>query len=320
MDKYINPVNTNFYGDNVRWFVGTVVDNNDIETTVTLGRVKIRAFGVHENVSEEMLPWASVVLPTTEGGNGTGAGSAIDIGAQVFGFFLDGANSQYPLVLGTIPFKRTEFTDINSAVMGGSEFAGQALPTDASGGDLPSTGPIDPDQAGVLTYRYFRSVGYNDAQARGIYGNLAHESGNFRADVVDLSQGTDLDGNSYGIAQWRGSRLQQLRTFASQRNLSPGDLTTQLQFVEYELQHNAYHGREGLLRCSTPAQAAVHFMRTYERPAVLPGGGNSSYRDPVWDPNGSVVPMRYGETQRIELAVNTRFSAAQPSVSEQGVQ
>jgi lysozyme len=92
-----------FYGDNInRFFFGIVVNNNDF---LNLGRVQIRVFGVHgDNIQNYELPFAQVLMPSTEPGiGGAGTPRLIGIGAQVFGVFLDGKDSQTPLVLGTIP-------------------------------------------------------------------------------------------------------------------------------------------------------------------------------------------------------------------------
>lgn len=94
-----------FYGDNVRWFMGTVVNNND---PAMLRRVQVRIQGIHPNdhtlVENADLPWATVLAPTTSGGtSGIGLDPKILPGAQVFGLFLDGKMSQLPLVIGSIP-------------------------------------------------------------------------------------------------------------------------------------------------------------------------------------------------------------------------
>lgn len=312
----ITPINTSFYGDNVRWFIGRVVDNNDLSTTMPLTRVKIRAFGIHDNIPEEKLPWASVVLPTTSGGTGRGAPSALDIDAQVFGIFLDGKNSQYPLVFGSIPFARTSWESLNSYAGPGQFPDGLPDTFNDENSTTPQTTPgepIDPSRAALITYEFFRNDGYSDAAARGIYGNLSHESGDFRPDVVSLSTGTDLDGNSYGIAQWRGDRFRNLQNFARERGRNAGTLEVQLAFVKYELDTVASNGKAGLLRCTTPAQAAVHFMRKFERPAIAPSRQLSEYGDPVWTRTGiGTIYKRYGEDDRIRRAVDTRFDITAP--------
>lgn len=91
-----------YYGDAVRWFVGHVVDvEND---PLKLGRVKVRALGVYDNIKDEDLPWAQIVVPITSGiHEGKGQNLGILVGTQVFGIFLDGQNSQLPLVVGSIP-------------------------------------------------------------------------------------------------------------------------------------------------------------------------------------------------------------------------
>ena len=90
-----------FYGDHTRWFVGSVVDIND---DLKLGRVRVRVHGVYDDINVEDIPWAQVVAPVTEGGtNGLGNPLGIQVNAMVFGLFLDGKNSQLPLVLGSLP-------------------------------------------------------------------------------------------------------------------------------------------------------------------------------------------------------------------------
>ena len=104
-----------FYGDTVRWFIGIVVDNND---PLQLDRVRVRIHGVHgvstEDIDTVDLPWAQVSIPVTEGGSsGIGANCQLKVRAQVFGVFLDGKNSQLPLVLGSIPKIETFKNEVN---------------------------------------------------------------------------------------------------------------------------------------------------------------------------------------------------------------
>lgn len=91
-----------YYGDETRWFVGTVVSIND---PIQLGRVKVRIMGIHSSeILDDHLPWAQTILPITEGGTaGLGIHTGIQLKARVFGIFLDGKNSQLPLVLGSMP-------------------------------------------------------------------------------------------------------------------------------------------------------------------------------------------------------------------------
>jgi len=96
---------TDFYGDNMRWFIGVVKNIND---PLELGRVQVKIFGIHEATKEDIpdadLPYAQVVMPVSEGGTaGLGNTVGIQVNARVFGIFLDGTNSQDPLVLGSLP-------------------------------------------------------------------------------------------------------------------------------------------------------------------------------------------------------------------------
>ena len=94
-----------YYGDKSRWFIGIVVDVND---PLRLDRVKVRIQGIHTSdtkmIPNDDLPWAQVVIPVTEGGSsGLGSNSSLKPRAQVYGIFLDGDDSQLPLVVGSIP-------------------------------------------------------------------------------------------------------------------------------------------------------------------------------------------------------------------------
>lgn len=92
---------TQFYGDNNRWFVGVVVDVMDPKK---LGRVKVRAIGVYDDIKVEDLPWAQIVVPITTGiHEGKGQNLGVLVGTNVFGIFLDGQSSQLPLVIGSVP-------------------------------------------------------------------------------------------------------------------------------------------------------------------------------------------------------------------------
>ena len=93
MTDLYKTIQKEFYGDNVRWFIGIVEDNkNDPEK---LGRVRVRIYGTHNaylsDVPTEKLPWATVLVPGTYGGvSGVGRSpTGIEQGAMVFGMFMD---------------------------------------------------------------------------------------------------------------------------------------------------------------------------------------------------------------------------------------
>ena len=96
----------NFLGmDGFRWFMGVVEDRQD---PAQLGRVRVRAFGLHTDnkqaIPTEDLPWATCMHPTTHGINsGIGQSPSFLIeGTWVVGFFLD-PELQQPVVMGTMP-------------------------------------------------------------------------------------------------------------------------------------------------------------------------------------------------------------------------
>ena len=113
-----------FYGDQVRWFVGDVISLGD---PLQVGRIRVRIHGVHSNdkvdIPDEDLPWAQVVASISEGGtDGLGNPLGVQVGALVFGIFFDGKNSQLPLIFGSIPKLEgdSETSSVNSLARGGT--------------------------------------------------------------------------------------------------------------------------------------------------------------------------------------------------------
>ena len=130
-----------FYGDTTRWFIGTVVDVND---PLQLGRLRVRIDGIHSDdkqaIPDDGLPWAQIIIPVNEGGtNGLGNVTGIQPDARVFGIFLDGSDSQCPMVIGTMP-KYEESSD------GGRSTAQLARGTNTLADDkVPNTVIGEPD-------------------------------------------------------------------------------------------------------------------------------------------------------------------------------
>ena len=84
--------------DNLLWFMGVV---EDIDDGQFLGRCKVRAFGIHPeskvDVPTEDLPWAFMIAGTYNA-----AVKPPQINSWVFGFFMDGALAQHPMLLGSM--------------------------------------------------------------------------------------------------------------------------------------------------------------------------------------------------------------------------
>lgn len=106
-----------------RGFVGVVADIADPQQ---LGRVRVRIFGTHDdtnNISDEDLPWAQVLVsPTSASLSGVGRSpTGIAPNSFVIGVFLDGMEGQFPLILGTfhkMPNKDPNQSDVNILARG----------------------------------------------------------------------------------------------------------------------------------------------------------------------------------------------------------
>ena len=86
----------------MKFWYGIVEDRQD---PLKIGRVRVRVHGVHTHVKDQIstpdLPWAQVLLPTTEAGlSGFGRGNGLVEGSTVFGFWRDENYMQDPVVLG----------------------------------------------------------------------------------------------------------------------------------------------------------------------------------------------------------------------------
>lgn len=114
-----NGIYTNI-GDEMIWFIGTI---QDLEDPLYLGRVRVKAFGWHDNY-EGPLPWAEVIQPITSAAVSDVGQTPLGmvVGTWCLGFFLDGKNAKRPAVLGTIagipvesPFReeRKDEPDVN---------------------------------------------------------------------------------------------------------------------------------------------------------------------------------------------------------------
>ena len=190
---YRKPFENHFYGDDPRWFVGVVETPSSADS---LGRVRVRVYGLHSNSTADIdtydLPLAQVMIPgTEEGTSGLGMNAQLEVGAMVFGIFLDGKASQLPFVLGSFP--RIEIAD--PAVSG---YGRGAVGTfDTPGAQNPYFDPsISGDPITVQdTYDILRDQGLSHEQAIGVLANINRESSFNPAAVGD-------NGNSFGLFQY----------------------------------------------------------------------------------------------------------------------
>lgn len=120
-------INPNFIGrDGFKWFVGIVSNQQpDNNTTGHSYRVKVRILGYHpgNEIADEDLPWAHVLVPLNmgSGAGGSYAGNTTRGSELVFGFFADGDDAQQPIVVGA--FYRGSSTEyLNNFEFGTQDF------------------------------------------------------------------------------------------------------------------------------------------------------------------------------------------------------
>lgn len=231
-----NPIIEHYYGDSTRWFIATVVDN--IAPHGYEGRYKIRVHGLHNKSTREVpeadLPWAQVVIPTTEGGaSGFGKMPQLLPSSLVFGFFMDGKHSQIPLIVGSIP--HVEFP---TAVQLGqkTEDVEKQTPENLFDRIFQAIKPKDVDiqneNAGNIqlsvklsrektAVRFFLNIGYTQKQAIAMTAGLSQASG----------MRTGVNAQSQALADFSDDRYTDLLTFSNNYD----EFLTQLAFVAYEL-------------------------------------------------------------------------------------
>ena len=119
-----------------------------------------------------------------------------------------------------------------------------------------------------IIYDQLTSVyGYNRAAACGILANLWFEC-NFNPDAGDYY---------YGLAQWGGSRKDNLYSYCASNNLDAATIEGQLAFMNYELSNNYSGVKNYLLQVEDTSDgaynAAVYFCDHYEGAATNAGRG-----------------------------------------------
>ena len=230
-----------YYGDHTRWFVADVVDASPPYGYE--GRVRIRVHGVHNPatraIAQNDLPWAQCVIPTTEGGvSGIGFSPSLQSGALVFGFFMDGKESQTPIVVGSLP--RTEFpTPVQKSVayddllektkvqedfynqsISGIDEDDSALYNDLR--DETPTGKTTLFRRDVAV-KFFLNNGYTIRQACALVGVM--ESINSAFDTTFENAG------GLGLMGWSDIRFTRLKAFSN----TWWHFSTQLSFILFEL-------------------------------------------------------------------------------------
>lgn len=117
--------------------------------------------------------------------------------------------------------------------------------------------PDDRTPTGNQIVNFFMNKGLTKNQAKGIYGNIMQESGG-KHNIVSR------DGhNSYGLAQWTGTRKARL---FSKYGTNP-TVNQQLEYLWGELNSTEKGALNALRNTSTVEDATKVFMQKFERPA-----------------------------------------------------
>lgn len=128
-----------------KFFPAIVVDNDD---EFRRGRVKIRVDGIHDNFSDDTLPWAEVIYPAMFGlFGGTGSFAVLQKGTAVWVKF--DSDYWHPIVLGVMLGGKEEHTDLFNCTppfekrKGSSDVSTEAIPKEnifqTSGSHLKNT-------------------------------------------------------------------------------------------------------------------------------------------------------------------------------------
>lgn len=276
---------TEYYGDKTRWFVADVIDSSPPYGLE--GRVRIRIHGIHSpstnDIKQADLPWAQVVIPSTEGGvSGIGMTPNLQPGATVFGMFLDGSSSQVPLVFGSIA--KTEFP---SRVQQQIEYQSpverytqedvfyqesiEYIDTDDAKIDDSNTSAITTAVRSARkaeSVKFFLSNGYTINQAIAITANL-----DFSSSMV--SGVADPATSEVGLAGWKNNeRINRLKQFKGEYW---DRFSTQLAFIVYELNSTQTQANIKLLNVDTLDEGkencasvfARHYLRVTDQAEIV---------------------------------------------------
>lgn len=170
-------------------------------------------------------------------------------------------NSSESLMNDIPSYRNTNTTNNNSEnsnfIYNNPEYNNTKINTSSDNSSTKSTVVKDPSSA----IQFFKSKGLTTEQAKGIIGNLYQESRFNTSAVGDR-------GKSFGLAQWRDSRLQGLINFANKKGTKKEDLQTQLEYIWEELNTTEKAALRALKSASNVEQATTVFMKYYERPGT----------------------------------------------------
>jgi hypothetical protein len=180
-----------------------------------------------------------------------------------------------PSIMGTVPAPQTASTAGMGTVLRGidgeREGTGQREGYQAPTRDFRS-GTFEQNSNEIMRYM-INNFNLTPAQAAGVAGNLATETGNFRS-IQEIGQTGGRGG--LGLAQWTnsggGRRRADFESYAARTGGSTASMRTNLDFLAHELRTSERRTIPALKKASTADEASAAFMRKFERPGTPHAG------------------------------------------------
>ena len=220
------------------------------------------------------------------------------VGAQVMGMFLDGADSQLPVIFGSIPKielpsqeQVIEITKNLSSEISVAPYTGRNI-NDAYIQNISfNVGSSDL----AKSWKFFRDSGWTSTATAAMLGNFMVECGGTTDLIVD-KEVNDNGEPAKGIAMWRTTRNRALDIFAQGENSTWNVLETQLKFVNYEFATEAnYYDPKDFNSVTDLGHSVVFFQHKYERPAYVGGWTKAQLNSSFLDLNLNLGEKRYSE-------------------------
>ena len=172
-----------------------------------------------------------------------------------------------------------------SAVGGGTPSGGQ---TPVGANPMSTEGPT---RMAAISQR-LKGVGMTDDQIAGSLGGLSMETAGFDPNTVNPKSG------AFGIGQWLGDRLQNLKQYAAYNNKPINDFGTQLDFLESELRWGQKGSLQAILNAKTRPDVVNAWTDKFEvsdaTPALREKGvkfaNNMNVGNMTADTSGKTVP------------------------------
>lgn len=176
-----------------------------------------------------------------------------------------------------------QYQEIMDKIMAAGESDSNEKTSKGSSTKTEKVGKNNEQQEGesnaMYAMRYLIGNGFTKEQAAGIVGNLMQESG---GGTFDLGINA-TDGTAQGIAQWQGSRLENLRNFQRDRFNGEDTLDSQLAFLVYEMQDSEKGAYNQIKGTNNARDAAYATDKYYERSAGTERGKRMDYAQEAYN-------------------------------------